>query len=214
MKYPNRIFIASSSSSRHMLLHDAGFDFVVLHQNCDEHACSSAQDAQTLVRELAIAKMNHVQEPSIELFTDKELTEGIFVITADSVVEDSTGKIHGKPVDHTDALKKINNLRNGVHVHTAFCLEKWLFNTQKNTWLKGIQTVVVHDKAFCVMDISPEWAEWYLKHHSIAYRCAGAMAEEGVGSLFGKRIEGSYSTLIGLPLCRLREELAARGFFE
>lgn len=214
MKYPNRLFIASSSTSRHMLLRDAGFDFVVLSQNCDEHACSNSPDACTLVQELARAKMDHTQAPLPEQLTKQELTSGIFVVTADSVVEDAQGNIHGKPVDHGDALKKINNLRSGVHVHTAFCLEKWLFDATQNIWLKGIQSVVVHDKAFCVMDISPEWAEWYLKHHSIAYRCAGAMAVEGIGGLFGKRIEGSYSTLIGLPLCRLREELAIRDFFE
>jgi septum formation protein len=197
-----------------MLLRDAGFDFVVLSQDCDEHACSNSPNACILVQELARAKMNHTQTPLPELLSEHELANGIFVITADSVVEDCNGNIHGKPIDHADALKKIANLRTGVHVHTAFCLEKWLFDEQNNIWTKGVESIVVHDKAFCVMDISPEWAEWYLKHHSIAYRCAGAMAVEGIGGLFGKRIEGSCSTLIGLPLCALREQLAVRGFFE
>jgi len=213
MNYPNRIFIASSSTSRHQLLREADFDFVILSQTCDEKSCSTSSKAHILVQELARAKMNHTQTPAPEQLTEHERTNGIFVITADSVIEDSLGNIHGKPIDHTDALKKINNLRNGVHVHSAFCLEKWLYKHNTNTWTTGIESIVVHDKAFCIMDISEEWAEWYLKHHSIAYRCAGAMAIEGIGGLFGQRIEGSYTTIMGLSLCQLRKELALRGFF-
>ena len=54
--------------------------------------------------------------------------------------------------------------------------------------------------------ISPEEMDWYVSCDE-PYDKAGGCAVQGKGSCFIKSIRGSYTNVIGLPLCEVMEEL-------
>jgi septum formation protein len=54
--------------------------------------------------------------------------------------------------------------------------------------------------------ISPEEMEWYISCDE-PYDKAGGYAVQGKGTYFIKSIRGSYTNVIGLPLCEVLEEM-------
>ena len=68
--------------------------------------------------------------------------------------------------------------------------------------------------AGCLYIVPDEWIDTYFKEHPIALQAAGAIAIEEYGLQFLASIEGSYSTIIGLPLYDLRQALYELDFFK
>ena len=79
MKTSNTLLLASSSSSRKMLLDESQIPFKVIYQTADESQCDVGLPFQQLVEAIANHKMNHVIMP--------EGKEGdlAFVLTADTI---------------------------------------------------------------------------------------------------------------------------------
>ncbi len=197
------LLLASASQSRQMLLKDAGIDFKVIWQTADESACDWNLPLESLVKQIAIRKMEHVIMP--------EGKEGDihYVLTADTLTQDFHGAIHGKPVDRADALKKLKAVRDGARVGTAFCLDKKKFI--ENSW-QTINRQVRFVVAECFFDVPDAWLETYFKlEHDLG--ASAGMRIEGFGFLFLKSIKGSYTTIVGLPLFELRQALEKVGFF-
>jgi septum formation protein len=83
------------------------------------------------------------------------------------------------------------------NVFTGFTLAQ---GTTKVYKTKVIQSAVLFKK------ISPEEMEWYINCDE-PYDKAGGYAVQGKGAYFIKSIRGSYTNVIGLPLCEVLEEL-------
>jgi septum formation protein len=58
--------------------------------------------------------------------------------------------------------------------------------------------------------ISPKEMDWYVASDE-PYDKAGGYAVQGQGACFIKSIRGSYTNVIGLPLCEVLEELKSFG---
>lgn len=205
MKTNNTLLLASSSSSRKMLLDESQIPFKVIYQTADESQCDVGLPFQQLVEAIASHKMDHVIMP--------EGKEGdvAFVLTADTMTEGADGSIQGKPVDRDDAIVKIKAARNGKQrVGTAFVLEKRTKVGSRWKTEKQIKQFVVASHYFCVPD---EWIDVYLEK-SWGLKASGAIAIEGYGIQFLKEIDGSFSTIVGLPMFELREALQEIGFFD
>jgi septum formation protein len=139
-------------------------------------------------------------------------TDYLFVLTIDTiVVAAESKKIFGKAKDLSDARRMLKILqREPADVITGCCLEKRI-------WKAGSWQVV--DKMywatnalveFCVED---EMIEMYLEKVPEVLGVAGAvMIEHPFGQQFCKQVQGSYSTIIGLPLFELRKNLKQLGF--
>lgn len=199
-----QLFLASGSLSRRFLLEEAQIPFMTIQQSADESACDWQLPLEELVLTIAKAKMDHA------LLPDGQEDQVIFVLTADTLTQDSAGSIHGKPVDKQDAIEKIKKLRTGARVATGFCLDKKRYKAGQ--WLLE-QRVACTVVTTCDIDIPDQWIETYFTRHEIALSCAGAMAVERYGMLFLRSICGSYSNIIGLPLVELRQALSDLGFF-
>ena len=65
----------------------------------------------------------------------------------------------------------------------------------------------------CIIDIPQHWRESYYTHHPHALQAAGGFAIEGYGMQFVQSVNGSITTIIGLPLYELRQALETLGFF-
>jgi len=205
MNYTHILYLASKSPSRQMLLKESRIPFILLPQHADESLCMTGGTIEDTVLRIAQSKMAHAVLPS---HTDSG--ETIFVLTADTMVQDAQGVIHGKPVDRADARAKLIGARQGNYLATAFCVErkKW-YNGAWQTDVR-IEQIVTSRYLFSIPD---QWLEYYLDT-TLGMQCAGAAAVEGFGAQFLKIIEGSHSCIIGLPLYEVRETLEKLGFFE
>jgi len=61
--------------------------------------------------------------------------------------------------------------------------------------------------------IPDHWIDRYLEH-SWAMIASGAIAVEFYGAQFLQWIDGSYTTVMGLPMFELRQDLEKLGFFD
>lgn len=199
----NILLLGSKSASRKKLLLESKIPFTILEQDADETVCDWGMSLSKLVETIALYKMEHVVMPQ-----GKE-NDICFVLTADTLSQDSNGSINGKPTDRADAIEKIKAARHGSQLSTAFCLDRKVF--RNGVWHvdKRIVQCVHSEYQFAIPD---EWIETYLDN-SLALQCSNAIAIEDYGMQFLKVVHGSYSCIVGLPLFEVREALAQLGFF-
>jgi septum formation protein len=203
LKSPPPLYIASKSSSRKMLLEQMGINFTVIEQNADESKCDWSMPLQRVVENIAQYKMDHALMP---IGQEGEIA---FVLTADTLGEDTTGAVTGKPTDVADAIEKIKRACGRNRCGTAFCLEKKIY--QDGKW-RTQQRIVRYVEASFEFDIPHDLIAEYIRV-SGALETAGAIKIEGYGAQFFKSINGSYSTIVGLPLFELRAALTQLGFY-
>jgi len=204
IEYTHTLLLGSKSPSRQMLLNDAQIPFTLVGQDADERQCGWAMPLTQLVATIARHKMEHVVLPA-----GGQEGAVCFVMTADTLSQDMDGTIHGKPDDKADAIKKILSARGGSRLSTGFCVDRRVWDG--NFWRvdERIEQVVSAEYAFVLPD---EWIDIYFEK-SIGLQTAGAIAAEGFGAQFLRIVQGSYTTIIGLPVYEVREALQKLGFF-
>ena len=202
--HKHTLLLGSKSPSRQMLLNDAQIPFRLVSQDADERQCGWAMPLPELVATIARHKMEHVVLPA-----GVHTGDVCFVLTADTLSQDLDGTIHGKPDDKADAIKKIRSARKGSRLSTAFCLSRRVWDG--STWSidASIEQVVSAEYTFVLPD---EWIDIYFEK-SIGLQTAGAIAAEGFGAQFLRVVNGSYTTIIGLPVFEVRQALQKLGFF-
>ncbi|HPQ43434.1 MAG TPA: Maf family protein [Syntrophales bacterium] len=118
---------------------------------------------------------------------------GRWVLGADTIVI-IDGEILGKPATPPEAKKMLGMLSGREHtVITGFAL------------VKGGEDIVANEAIHSGVqfkDISEDEMEWYI-HTSEPYDKAGGYAVQGKAAFFIKEIRGSYTNVIGLPLCEV-----------
>ena len=200
----NVLYFGSKSQSRRMLLEESQIPFVVVGQDANESECDWGLPLPQLVLSIALHKMDHVILPD-----GNDEGDICYVLTADTMSHDKTGKIHGKPIDRDDAIAKIKASAAGSFLCTGFCADRRVW--RNNVWVleERITDVVSAEFIFFVPD---NWIDIYLEKTPFL-DVSGGMAIEKYGNQFLKTVQGSYSTIIGLPLFEVREALEKLGFF-
>ena len=183
------LVLASASPRRRELLQRLGVRFNCQPADIDE-AVHAGEAPQDYVARMAREKAAVVVAVS---------AGGLPVLAADtSVVIDND--ILGKPRDHFDGLAMLARLSGRTHtVMTAICL-----HTPEQSSCEVISTEVTFtglDRASC---------EAYLATDE-PWDKAGGYGIQGLGGAFVSAIEGSYSNVVGLPLCETWRLLAAHG---
>lgn len=201
----NTLLLASNSKSRKNLLTKSGIAFLEVGHAADEDTVDTTLSLYEQVAAIATLKMEHAQLP---MGTEGQI---IFVLTADTMGQDAHGIIHGKPKNYADAVAKITalSIEQDYTTATGFCLTKQLYRNGAWQVLEKIEQVVAATYQF---HIPRQWTEQYIAQGSVL-TCSGAIEIEGYGQQFLKSINGSYSTIEGLPLFELRQALEVIGFF-
>ncbi|HLW73058.1 MAG TPA: Maf family protein [Candidatus Babeliales bacterium] len=201
----NVLYFGSKSQSRRMLLEESQIPFVMVSQNADESQCDWGLPLPQLVLSIALYKMQHVVLPD-------GMREGdvCYVLTADTMSHDKMGVIHGKPVDRVDAIAKIKATAAGSFLCTAFCLDRKVW--QSGAWVIQERIADVVSAEF-IFSVPQQWLDIYLEKTPFL-DVSGGIAVEKFGNQFLKTVQGSYSTIIGLPLFELREALEKLDFFD
>lgn len=188
-----RLILASKSPRRKELLEQAGLIVTVVPSCVDEDGIKIT-GPENLVKTLAEAKARDVAGAYPESW----------VIGADTIVL-IDGEILGKPDSTETARQMIQQLNGQTHeVFTGYAI----FCEAMKTCISGVEKTDVHFK-----NLSQQEIEWYIQTDE-PYDKAGAYAIQGLGSFLVKRICGSYTNVVGLPVCEVLEHLLKRGIIE
>lgn len=188
------IILASASPRRQELLASAGVTFSVVPGDIDETPYPGEEPTAHVVR-LAEEKAREASARAA----------GRFFIGADTIVV-LEGEILGKPRDEADAAVMLRKLSNRMHhVITGFAV---VDHESGRTVSRAVSTEVYFRKI-----TDAEIAAY------IATGCpldkAGAYAIQGGAASMVEKINGSYTNVVGLPLCEvvgaLRELAAVNG---
>ena len=202
------LYLGSKSKPRQRLLDLAEIRYHVIPHKSDECGIDISNNFKKYVLAIAQQKME-----SLILPAPKELSQNkntIFVLTADTLIKTTkTEKIIGKPKDLEDA-KKMHKIfcEEPIDVLTACCLEKKVFSKVWETTEKE-HFVVETTIEFCVQENE---FDWYIKKLPHALHSCGAGIIEDFGLNFLKKIKGSFTSVMGLPLFELRTALKKIGF--
>ncbi len=186
MKY--EYILASGSPRRKELLKEILPEFEILPSNADESVCGTPSPKK-LVKILSARKAKEVS-----LRTENE---GKIVVGSDTVVAFGK-KILGKPVDEKDAVRMLKSLSGRKHyVWTGVC---FAYTEKGKTRLKtfAVKTAVYFQ------ELGEEWIKNYVAGGSPMDK-AGAYGIQDGGLV--KKIEGSYSNVVGLPVERCQKAL-------
>ncbi|WP_339455509.1 Maf family protein [Pseudomonas sp. EA_65y_Pfl1_P120] len=183
----NSLYLASGSPRRRELLTQIGVPFTVV---------SAAIDETPLINESAVSYVERLARGKAAAgFATLERPAGGCVLGADTAVI-VDGLILGKPTDQADALAMLMALSGREHeVLTAISL----------TDGQRCETRCVSSRVL-FRGISVEEATTYW-HSGEPQDKAGSYAIQGLGSVFVAGLNGSYSAVVGLPVCETAQLL-------
>jgi septum formation protein len=188
-----RLILASASPRRLELLGRAGLQPEVRPADVDETPFPS-EDPTEYARRLAVTKARAVRERGAEA--------GRPVLGADTVVvvDDGGPPILGKPGDADEARVMLRRLSGRSHrVVTAYHI---LYRDLERA--RAVSTEVTF------RPLGPAELEGYIGSREWEGK-AGAYAIQGVAGAFVRSVTGSYTNIVGLPLCETLEDLDALG---
>ena len=177
MNDPNlRLVLASASPRRADLLDSANLDFEVRPTDIDESVLPG-ESPTAYVRRLSIEKAAAIAT-----------APGEIVVAADTTVEIGN-QILGKPTDDEDARRMLGLLAGAEHnVHTGVSVRA-----------DGRTRTVVVTTIVEFIDLDAATIDTYIATGE-PFDKAGGYAIQGAGASLVRRIDGSVSNVIGLPL--------------
>jgi len=184
------LFLASGSPRRRELLTQIGVPFTVLSAQIDETPLSNEIPA-AYVERLARGKA----EAGLALLA---VDQGCVLGADTAVVLD--GQILGKPLDEADALQMLAALSGREHeVLTAIAV----VNNQRCE--TSVVASRVRFRSVSTGEVRAYWASGEPQDK------AGSYAIQGLAAIFVESLQGSYSAVVGLPLCETAEMLGRFG---
>ncbi|WP_281984980.1 Maf family protein [Azonexus hydrophilus] len=191
-----RIYLASRSPRRRELLHQIGVDFETLIGEVEVDETPLAGEAPAAYVE-RVTRAKAAQ--GLQIIHERRLIAHP-VLSADTTLE-FNGEIIGKPVDAADAHAILQRLSGQVHrviTGVAVCDE------QRCAYVQSISEV-----RFRAID------DEEIRHYVLSGEPmdkAGAYGIQGRAGLFVAHIAGSYTGIMGLPVCETGELLKAFGW--
>lgn len=201
MTIPSHIYLASQSSRRRELLKQIGIKFELLLLRSDRGRTLDVDEAPH-ENEAPADYVQRICRTKAEAAWQALLLRNLRpqpVLTADTTVA-LDGRSIGKPRDQEDAAAILRDLSGRQHqVLTAIAV------AFKDRLELRLSTTSV---TFATLD--EEHIRRYLMTNE-AHDKAGAYGIQGHAGAFVQRIEGSYSGVMGLPLCETAELLRSFG---
>ena len=187
---PHHLVLASSSPRRRYLLEQAGLTFSVIPSTVDEGSVR-VSPTENHVRMLANAKALEVAE----------LYPKSWIIGADTLVLIGD-VVLGKPYTVAQARQMLRALSNKIHrVLTGYCI---CCKAAGRSFSETVETKVLFKP------LSESEIDWYV-NTSEPYDKAGGYAVQGLGTFMVKSIKGSYTNVVGLPVCEVIQYLVKEG---
>jgi len=172
------VLLASNSKRRHELLNQLGVEFKIINQDINESFSNKLKSS---------AITDYLAKKKSSLLV-KNLKKNELLITSDTIVWHND-KALGKPKNRTEAFKMIRSLENSSHeVITSICISTLNFQ------------VIVNEKTLVYFDnIDESDLLYYTKTHEVLDRAGSYGIQDYIGHVGVKKIEGSYSNVLGFP---------------
>ena len=188
-----KLILASESPRRIELLRLTGLDFEVMPSSIEEMPQKGESPAEHVLG-LSRQKANAISSRYPDAW----------ILGADTIVV-VNGEMMGKPAHASEAREMLARLSGREHyVHTGFTIVR----KTADVLLGDVVTSSVIFK-----NISEEEKNWYVRTEE-PYDKAGGYAVQGAGAIFIREIHGSYTNVIGLPLCETVSLLKRAGAIE
>jgi septum formation protein len=188
------LILASASPRRRDLLAGLRVRFHVVPSSVSE-TLLPGETPPAHVSRLAIAKATDVSQRILD----------VWVLGADTIVL-IDGQILGKPRDQDEARTMLTMLAGRTHeVFTAYAIVHARYPALKRV---RYVTSEVHIRELSAQEIAD-----YVDTGEPMDK-AGAYAIQGVGSGIVKTVSGSYTNVVGLPLCEVARDLKELGIFD
>ena len=188
-----RIYLASRSPRRAEILQQIDIEFEVLPSDIDESQLDGESPEAyviRLAREKAAACQKALQQQGRQLMP---------ILAADTTVS-IDGIILGKPLNDADAYAMLRRMAGRWHeVHTGIAL------ADQQHLVSALSTSRVE-----VAELSDAMIHAYIATGE-PHDKAGAYGIQGLAGTFIKRVEGSYSGVMGLPVYETAELLRNAG---
>ena len=182
------LYLASGSPRRRELLTQIAVPFLTQIAPIDENALPG-ESPIAYVERLALSKA----QAGLAALSD---TADAVVLGADTAVV-LNGRILGKPTDRADALATLSDLSGRTHeVLTAVAL------VSRERQASRVVTSQVTFRALSQAEIEAYWASGEPQDK------AGCYGIQGLAAVFVSQLQGSYSAVVGLPLCETAALLA------
>jgi len=177
---PKRLVLASSSPRRRQLLSEAGFAFEVAVSGAEEtppDALAGEEAAVEIARRKAAAVAKGLS--------------GAVVLAADTIVIAPGSRILGKPADRADARRMLRELSGSTHVViTGVAIIDCDTGRERS---EAVATEVVFG------EMTDSEINAYVDSGE-ALGKAGAYAIQETGDRFVRRVNGSLTNVVGLPM--------------
>jgi len=186
-KFKNYNFILGSNSPRRKeILKEIGLDFSIYPSNIDENF-NKEIDLEDIPVFLAEKKANALKN---------KLKENDILITADTIVI-YKNELLSKPENSYQAKEMLEKLSGKSHkVITGVCLL-----SKKNKSIFSSKTIVTFN------DLDKFEIEFYVNKYKPFDKAGSYGIQEWVGLIGVKKIEGSYTNVVGLPASMVYTEL-------
>lgn len=185
-----KFILASASPRRIELLRLMGLTFDIIPSDVDE-TFPEGEDPRSHVLRLSAEKARSVSMRYPDAW----------VMGADTIVVINSDVL-GKPQTTADAREMLGKLSGQTHiVFTGFTV----MNTGKNVLISNAV-----DSSVRFRDIPEDEMAWYTASKE-PYDKAGGYAVQGMGAFFIREIHGSYTNVMGLPLCEVVDVLKRIG---
>ena len=185
------LILASGSPRRKQWLESLSIPFEIMAPDIDETP-TEGEDPANLVLRLAKGKAALISTAN----------PGRWVLAADTTVAVDHHTLN-KPIDVEDAVRMLLLIQGRRHeVHTGMCLRR-----DQNVY------AFVDTAEVFLRPLSEAQARWYVASGEPMDK-AGSYAAQGIAALFIERIEGSFATVMGLPVERLSALMQELGLLE
>ena len=180
------IYLASKSPRRTELLQQIGVEHKIIDIEVDENI-SSSNSSQENVRALSVLKC---QEGFRKVITDDV---GSFPVLAADTIVVLGDKVFGKPESESDAISMLLKLSGKTHIVMTAVTVGIISKDQAKFHTINVASNVEFAK---LTEID---CKEYCKTNE-PFDKAGGYGIQGYGSAFIKKIDGSYSNIVGLPI--------------
>ena len=180
-----KIILGSNSPRRKQLLQDAGINFEI-------RAFPTNENYPTKLKGSEITEYL-VKKKSQEF---KGVKDDEIIITADTIVWAQNEHL-GKPNNITEAKKFLEKLSNKKHeVITSVCFTE-----------KEKQTIISESTFVLFKKLSISEINYYLNNFNFLDKAGAYGIQDWIGNIGVKSIEGSYTNVVGLPVCQVIDVL-------
>jgi septum formation protein len=194
----NPLVLGSASPRRRDLLATLGVPFVVCSADVDESA-REGEAPEAYVERVALAKLRAV----CARYPGKEAG----VLVADTIVVAPDLTLLGKPRDDDEGRAMLERLAGATHqVSTRFVLAASSLHAEAQPDHSQTVTTQVTFRALLPSEIRAYVASGEGRDK------AGSYAAQGNAAAFVERIDGSFTSVVGLPVCEVLIALRALGW--